>query len=59
MEFFWVILKRGIIGQFHKVSDKHLPMYIAEFYYRFNQRDNNHLFYDLILNSIKTTMIQA
>ncbi len=40
IESFWAILKRGIIGQFHKVSLNHLPRYIDEFVYRFNQRNN-------------------
>ncbi len=38
VESFWALLKRGIIGQYHKVSRKHLPRYIDEFSYRFNHR---------------------
>jgi len=33
------LLKRGIMGSFHKVSIKHLPRYLAEFEYRFNRRE--------------------
>ena len=33
------LLKRGIIGSFHKVSIKHLHRYLSEFEYRFNRRD--------------------
>jgi len=33
------LLKRGIVGSFHKVSIKHLHRYLAEFEYRFNRRD--------------------
>ena len=33
------LLKRGIIGTFHQVSKKHLPLYLAEFDHRFNHRD--------------------
>lgn len=39
IENFWSLLKRGIIGSYHKVSVKHLPRYLAEFSYRFNRRD--------------------
>lgn len=44
IESFWALLKRGIIGQFHKVSFKHLPKYIDEFCYRFNHRNNDFIF---------------
>lgn len=44
IESFWAILKRGIIGQFHKVSDKYLPLYLAEFCFRFNNRQNKSIF---------------
>jgi transposase-like protein len=32
------LLKRGIVGSFHKVSIKHLHRYLSEFEYRFNRR---------------------
>jgi len=32
------LLKRGIVGSFHKVSIKHLHRYLGEFEYRFNRR---------------------
>ncbi|HUI83107.1 MAG TPA: IS1595 family transposase [Candidatus Binatia bacterium] len=32
------LLKRGMIGSFHKVSIKHLHRYLSEFEYRFNAR---------------------
>ena len=38
IESFWAILKRGIVGQYHKVSPRYLPSYITEFSYRYNYR---------------------
>jgi transposase-like protein len=35
------LLKRGIIGNFHRVSIKHLQRYLNEFTYRFNRRGPN------------------
>jgi len=48
IESFWGLLKRGIIGQYHKVTLRHLNQYITEFCYRFNHRKNPALF-DLTL----------
>jgi len=33
------LFKRGLIGQFHQVSIKHLQRYLTEFEYRFNRRE--------------------
>jgi transposase-like protein len=41
---FWSLLKRGIMGSFHKVSRKYLPLYVAEFEWRYNNRDNTDIF---------------
>jgi transposase-like protein len=44
VENFWSLLKRGIIGSFHQVSVKHLPLYLNEFSYRQNNRKGVDLF---------------
>jgi transposase-like protein len=44
IEGFWSIFKRGIVGSFHKVSRKYLPLYIAEFQFRYNNRENADIF---------------
>ncbi len=44
IEGFWSIIKRGIMGTFHKVSRKYLPLYVAEFEFRYNNRMNADIF---------------
>jgi len=41
---FWSLLKRGILGTFHSVSRKYLPLYVAEFEWRYNNRNNEDIF---------------
>lgn len=41
IESFWAIVKRGIIGQFHKVSKEYLDFYLDEFCFRYNRRKAN------------------
>ncbi len=38
IENFWSILKRGLYGIYHQVSDKHVQRYLDEFAGRFNTR---------------------
>jgi len=45
---FWSLLKRGIIGSFHNVSRKYLPLYVAEFEWRYNNRDSPEIFRDAV-----------
>lgn len=44
IEGFWSIFKRGIVGSFHKVSEKYMPLYVAEFQFRYNNRKNPDIF---------------
>jgi hypothetical protein len=42
------LFKRGVIGQFHKLSGKHLHRYLAEFEYRFNRRNDDGAFAEVV-----------
>lgn len=53
IEGFWTLLKRGIYGQYHKVSAKHLQSYLDEFTFKYNHRGNK-LIFDLLVNKIAT-----
>jgi transposase-like protein len=44
LEGFWSLLKRGIVGQFHYVTPKHINKYINEFCFRYNNRNNDNIF---------------
>jgi IS1 family transposase/transposase-like protein len=48
IEGFWSIFKRGVVGTFHKVSAKYLPLYVAEFEFRYNNRENDDIFGEAI-----------
>ena len=41
IEGFWALLKRGVFGQFHSVSRKHLQRYVDEFCFRYNLRNHD------------------
>jgi transposase len=46
LENVWSLLKRSIIGSYHQVSAKHLDAYLDELEFRFNNRENPHMFRD-------------
>jgi transposase-like protein len=52
------LLKRGIMGTWHRVSAKHLPAYLDEMTWRFNNRKNPFLFRDTMLKLIASDNLE-
>lgn len=52
------LLKRGVMGTWHKVSAKHLPAYLDEMCFRFNNRKNPYLFRDTVLKLIESPNLE-
>ena len=48
IESVFSLFKRGVIGQYHKLSAKHLQRYLTEFEYRFNRRDDADVFIETV-----------
>jgi len=46
------LLKRGIVGSWHKVSAKHLPAYLEEMTFRFNRRGRSDIFLDTLRHMV-------
>ena len=46
------LLKRGIVGTWHRVSAKHLPAYLEEMEFRFNRRNRSDLFVDTLRHMV-------
>ncbi len=53
IENVWSLLKRSLIGSYHKVSSKHLPAYLSEIAFRFNNRENPNLFRDTMTKLLR------
>ncbi len=55
LEGFWSLLKRGVVGIYHSMSNKHLQQYLDEFVFRYNTRNHSESFrFDTMLNNINT-----
>lgn len=60
LEGFWSLLKRGVVGIYHSMSDKHLQRYIDEFVFRYNTRNLNESDrFNLMLDNLETNLTYA
>jgi transposase-like protein len=53
VESVWSLFDRSVIGSYHKLSKKHLPRYLDEAAFRWNERDNPFLFRDTMRRLIE------
>jgi transposase-like protein len=51
------LLKRGIVGTWHKISAKHLQAYLDEMTFRFNRRKNANLFIDTLRHMVTASTL--
>ena len=54
IEGVWSLFKRSIIGSSHKMSAKHMDRYLEELEWRFNNRNNKHIFRDTLARIVRT-----
>ena len=54
IEGVWSLFKRSIVGTFHKMSVKHMDRYLEELEWRYNNRDNPHIFRDTLRRIMDT-----
>jgi len=57
VEGVWSLLKRSIIGSYHQLSAKHLPAYLSEIGFRYNNRQNPYLFRDAIAKLLESEIL--
>ncbi|MCA9052154.1 MAG: IS1595 family transposase, partial [Planctomycetaceae bacterium] len=58
IENVWSLLKRSVIGTYHKVSKKHLGAYLDELEWRINNRDNKYLFRDTLKKLLESKNVE-
>lgn len=58
IESVWSLLSRSVIGTYHKLSKKHLPAYLEEVAFRFNNRENPYLFRDTVKRLIGADVLR-
>ncbi len=51
------LLKRGIMGTWHRISAKHLPAYLEEMEFRFNRRKRSDLFVDTLRHMVTASVL--
>jgi hypothetical protein len=50
IEGFWSLVKRGISGVYHSVSAKYLQMYLDEYTFRYNHKDDGRAMFAIVVD---------
>jgi transposase len=59
IEGFWSLVKRGIGGVYHQVSQKYLQTYLDEYSFRYNRRDcGNLIFHDVLAKAAQPLAVK-
>ncbi|MGD0569409.1 MAG: IS1595 family transposase [Candidatus Sulfotelmatobacter sp.] len=59
IEGFWSLVKLGIGGVYHSVSQKYLQNYLDEYSYRYNRRDTGNLiFHDVLAKAVQPLAVK-
>ena len=53
IEGFWALMKNGIRGVYHAVSEKHLQSYANEYAFRYNHRDDAQAMFTTVGNRVQ------
>ena len=58
IEGFWSLVKRGIVGQYHKITHKYLQNYLDEFSFKYNLKGVKNIFDFFICNALTTNKVK-
>jgi transposase-like protein len=59
IEGFWSLIKRGIGGVYHSVSQKYLQTYLDEYSFRYNHRNEGNLIFTSLLKRVCERVVDA
>ena len=57
VESVWSLLKRSVVGTYHRISIKHLDAYLDELEHRFNNRKNEYIFRDTLTKLVNAAKL--
>jgi len=59
LEGFWSLLKRGIQGQYHMITQRYLQSYVNEFSFRYSNRSDPNLFDTLLMRAVSLEFVKC